>query len=157
MGKHIERFVTRTIERIKKDQEKGRTTTQYKREGRPSTSSGEGRPGTSSGEGRPSTSSGEGRPSTSSAPRDYRRTLPCKFFRQGRCTRGDQCNFSHDVESNRETERTRDRSRENPPRERRPSERTYESHHNQRARTPSRDRRTVIQVRPNIVPVSTHE
>ena len=148
MGKHIERFVTRTIERIKKDQEKGRTTTQYEREGRPSTSSGEGRP---------STSSGERRPSMSAAPRDYRRTFPSKFFRQGRCTRGDQCNFSHDLENNRETERTRDRSRENPPRERRPSERTYESHHNQRARTPSRDRRTVIQVRPNIVPVSTHE
>ena len=36
--------------------------------------------------------------STECRPGTIKKPAPCKFFRQGRCTKGDACTFSHELE-----------------------------------------------------------
>ena len=61
--------------------------------------------------------------------RDERRSIPCIFFAQKRCIKGDRCHFSHDRRS-RSNERRRERS---------PERRDRKS----RSRSPVKDTRTI--------------
>lgn len=40
---------------------------------------------------------------SSARPPSFRSHIPCKFFRSGCCFRGDQCHFSHDLNSQQQT------------------------------------------------------
>ena len=95
--------------------------------------------------------------------------IPCHFHQQGRCYRGEKCLYGHDLESNsrgRERDEARERPNREENRERNNRERSRERRDSRRSRerrtssqsggerrrtdrdrSPSRDRRTVIDIR----------
>lgn len=91
--------------------------------------------------------------------REEKGDVPCRYFRQGRCHRGDRCFFKHEQGGERERNEEkghRERSRERRE-EARPSHRRENSKGYARSRSPSGDkRRVVVDTRRYIKPV-THE